>query len=128
MSYENEIILMDDMSARQEVIAALIKWAVEKNYTPYIVADKDRKGVEIPEYLMENEGEIYLNISPPAVKNIEFDDGNISFIAFFKDQKHSIVLPIGSITKILIKETRQSMIFNSIESNWAGDDPGLRVV
>jgi len=102
---------MSMTSSRPYMIRALYEWIVDNRSTPYLLVDAHGKGVSVPLDFVNKEGQIILNISPNAVKNLEVTNEHVSFNAKFGGIPTDIYVPCGSILGIYARENGQGMIF-----------------
>ncbi len=99
-------------SSRPYLIRALHEWICDNGHTPYVVVDVMVEGVEVPESYV-SDGQIVLNISPNAVKELLINNDSIFFNARFGGVPMDIFVPAGAVMAIYAKETGQGMSFGS---------------
>lgn len=58
-----------------------------------------------------SDGQIVLNISPSAVRNLHMDNDAVSFEGRFGGVSHSLFVPAGAILGIYARENGQGMVF-----------------
>ena len=94
------------------LIRAFYDWIVDNRMTPYIVVDAGFDGVEIPhEYVVD--GEIVLNLSSSAVRNLDMGLEYITFDARFAGSSRYILIPVGAVYAIYAKENGEGGVFGS---------------
>lgn len=101
--------------SRPYLVRALNEWLVDNDCTPYLLVDATLQGVIVPEDYITN-GQIILNISPSAVKDLFVDDKGLSFNARFGGVPMAVFVPTVAILAIYAKENGQGMAF--------GGEPG----
>jgi stringent starvation protein B len=98
--------------SRPYLMRALNEWILENDCTPYVLVDAGLPGVQVPEDYVNN-GQIVLNITPSAVKNLYIDDAGLSFNARFGGVPIDLYVPMVAILAIYAKENGQGMVFGS---------------
>lgn len=98
-------------SSRPYMIRATYEWIVDNNCTPYLLVDAHAKGVAVPQEHVNKEGQIILNLSPTAVKDLMMDNTAVSFSARFGGVPRDIYVPCWGVLGIYARENGQGMIF-----------------
>lgn len=98
-------------SSRPYMIRALYQWIVDNNSTPYLLVDAHGTSVSVPQEYVNKEGQIVLNISPGAVKDLLVANDSVSFSARFGGIPTEVFVPCVSILGIYARENGQGMIF-----------------
>lgn len=98
--------------SRPYLVRALNEWILDNNCTPYVLVDATLAGVLVPQEYVNN-GQIVLNISPSAVKDLFIDDAGIAFNARFGGVPMSVFVPVVAILAIYARENGQGMVFGS---------------
>lgn len=102
---------MHQMTTRRPyLIRAFHEWILDNGLTPYISVDAEYEGVEVPHQFVI-EGEIVLNVSPAAVRNLELGQDYILFDARFGGKPMSIVVPNKAVYAIYAQENGEGMAF-----------------
>lgn len=134
-------------TSRPYIVRALYEWILDNECTPYVLVNAMEVGVEVPEQYVKN-GQIVLNISPVAVKDLELGNDAMHFNGRFGGQAMDVFVPINAVMGIYARENGQGMIFDMQEptppappegpdTSGSGDKqggadqrnkPGLRVV
>ena len=91
------------------LIRAIYDWCIDNALTVYISAVVDQKSSVPEEYIQD--GEITLNISPMAVRDLLLDNDIIQFTARFKGNSKQICIPISTVKAIFAKEINQGLFF-----------------
>src|SRR6056297_3317745 len=77
------LIMSSMTSSRPYIIRALYEWIVDNRATPYILVDAYGSGVSVPQNFVNKDGQIVLNVSPTAVKDLHIGNEALSFNARF---------------------------------------------
>lgn len=129
---------MEKMTSNKPyMIRATHEWILDNHCTPYVVLIADYPGVEVPQQFVRD-GQITLNVSPSAVRELELTNEHISFTARFGGVPTYVVGPMGAIMAIFAKENGQGMGFElevptpptepTPPTDIAGKRPSLKVV
>ncbi len=102
---------MKETSTAPYLIRAIFEWCCDNGLTPYIAVKVDEKARVPLEYVKD--GEIVLNISPSATRNLKIGNDILQFSARFVSVSREISVPIASIGGIFAKETGQGLSFQS---------------
>ncbi len=119
-------------SSRPYLARALYQWLVDNDLTPYIVVDAEQPGVEVPRQFVQN-GQIVLNLSPGAVRDLFMENEALGFSARFGGQPMQVMVPSSALVAIYARENGVGMVFGH-EPVLAGDEvekeagPGLTSV
>lgn len=103
-------------SNRPYLLRALYEWINDNNLTPYVLADANTPGVQVPKSAIKD-GKVVLNIAMRAVASLDMSNHGISFMARFSGLSQSIFIPVDSIIAIYAQETGQGMMLPPDESN-----------
>lgn len=95
---------------RPYLLRAIYEWIVDNHLTPYILIDAEHPDVKVPRQYVR-EGQIVLNISMTAVRQLELENEWISFTARFSGTSMRVYAPIAAVLAIYSKENGQGMIF-----------------
>jgi stringent starvation protein B len=99
-------------SSKPYLIRALYEWIVDNDCTPYVLVAVDLPNVQVPEGYGEN-GQLVLNFSPSAVRNLNIGDDAICFEARFAGIARQIYIPIYAVLAIYAQENGQGMFFEA---------------
>lgn len=97
------------LSNKPYLLRAFYQWIVDSGCTPFLVISA-KGNSSIPSEYIEN-GEIILNVSPDAIRDLNINAKRVDFRASFSGKVHSITTPIGSILSIYAHENGQGMFF-----------------
>ncbi|MBH3376211.1 MULTISPECIES: ClpXP protease specificity-enhancing factor [Pseudomonas] len=108
-------------SSRPYLVRALYEWIVDNDCTPHMLVNAEYAKVQVPDGFA-NDGQIVLNISPSAVRNLHMDNDAVSFEGRFSGVTHSLFVPVGAILGIYARENGQGMVFELEQPLLDGDD------
>ncbi|SDX96855.1 ClpXP protease specificity-enhancing factor [Nitrosomonas sp. Nm33] len=92
------------------LIRAIYEWCVDNELTAYISVVIDQN-ISLPkEYT--SDGEITLNISPKATRDLLLGNDVIQFTARFNEMPREVSIPISAIKAIFAKEINQGLFFS----------------
>lgn len=104
---------MSDWSTRPYLIRAIYEWCVDSGLTPYMAVRVDGR-TEVPHALVKG-GEIVLDISSGAVRNLEMGNEMITCSGRFGGVAFDIMVPITAVIGIFAKENGQGLVFQGGE-------------
>lgn len=102
---------MNDTSTKPYLIRAIYEWCNDRGLTPYLavqVGDATRVPLE-----HAKNGEIVLNISHTATRNLVLGNDNILFSARFNGVSREIMVPVASVLGIFARETGHGLYFGA---------------
>lgn len=94
------------------LIRAIWEWCVDNGFTPYIAVKVD-SATRVPMEYVRN-GEIVLNISPDATRNLKVGNELIQFSARFNGVSREVSVPVATVAGIFAKENGQGLAFQSV--------------
>jgi stringent starvation protein B len=113
------------------LIRAINEWILDNDCTPYMIVDATMDDVSVPlEHVKD--GQIVLNISPQAIRNLSISGEYVMFSGRFAGIAHEVYAPIGAVMGIITKENGEGMWFPRDEEDAPdprpdgrspGDDP-----
>ena len=104
---------MADVSTKPYFIRAIYEWCSDCGYTPYLSVRVDEK-TRIPMEYVKN-GEIVLNVSLNATRNLTINNELIQFSARFNGVSREVSIPVDRIQGIFARENGQGAFF-TVES------------
>ena len=107
-------------SSRPYLVRALYEWIVDNDCTPHMLVNSDYPKVQVPQGFA-SDGQIVLNVSPTAVRQLHMDNEAVSFEGRFGGVPHTLYVPISAILGIYARENGQGMVFEQ-EEPLEGDD------
>ncbi len=123
-------------SSKPYLLRALYEWIEDNGCTPHLLVDATTPGVEVPSAYVKD-GQIVLNISSTAVRQLMIDNHSVRFDGRFGGVPTAVAAPIASVLGIYARENGKGMLFERDESGPPeppeGDDapprrPSLKVV
>ncbi len=100
---------MSDLSTRPYLIRAIYEWCVDSGLTPYL-AVRVNEYTEVPRSHVKD-GEIVLNISADAVRNLQLGNEMITCTGRFGGVPFDLMVPVVATIGIFAKETGQGLVF-----------------
>ncbi len=97
-------------SSRPYLVRALYEWIVDNDCTPHLLVNAEYPQVRVPAGYA-NDGQIVLNVSPSAVRNLHMDNEAVSFEGRFGGVAHQLYIPSGAMLAIYARENGQGMVF-----------------
>ena len=105
---------MKETSTKPYLIRAIYDWCADNGLTPYLAARVDEQ-TRVPRAYIK-EGEIVLNLSAGAVRNLHLGNDEITCDGRFGGVSHQIFLPMAAVVGIFAKETGQGLVFHGNDS------------
>ncbi|MEO8157373.1 MAG: ClpXP protease specificity-enhancing factor [Betaproteobacteria bacterium] len=106
-----------EASTTPYLIRAIFEWCCDNGLTPYIAVKVDET-TKVPLEYVKN-GEIVLNVSPDATRNLKIGNDLLQFSARFAGVSREVSVPINTIGGIFAKETGQGLSFQTSTSSTA---------
>jgi len=100
-----------ETSTTPYLIRAIFEWCCDNGLTPYIAVKVDET-TKVPLEYVKN-GEIVLNVSPDATRNLKIGNDLLQFSARFAGVSREISVPINAVGGIFAKETGQGLSFQT---------------
>ncbi|MCM2971025.1 ClpXP protease specificity-enhancing factor [Larsenimonas suaedae] len=97
-------------TSRPYLARALYEWLLDNELTPYMVIDAELPGVTVPRQFVQN-GQIVLNVSPDAVRDLVMENAMIAFNARFGGQPMRVEVPIDALVAVYARENGVGMVF-----------------
>jgi stringent starvation protein B len=94
------------------LIRAIWEWCVDNGFTPYVAVKVD-SSTRVPMEYVRN-GEIVLNISPDASRNLKIGNDLIQFSARFNGVSREVSVPVAAVAGIFAKENGQGLAFQTL--------------
>jgi len=92
------------------LLRALYDWILDNHCTPYLVINALHEKSSVPQDYVKD-GQIVVNISPTAVRDLQLEDDRIQFNGRFAGIPHEIYAPTDAVIAIYAKENGQGMWF-----------------
>lgn len=109
---------MAEISTKPYLIRALHQWCVDSGYTPQLLVAVDGR-TRVPAAYVKD-GQIVMNISAGATRNLMLDNDWIQFSARFGGVSHEISIPVDRVAAIFARENGQGLHFEPVDST---EDP-----
>lgn len=110
-----------EISTKPYLIRAIHEWCADCGYTPYISVQPDAR-TRVPEEFVKN-GEIVLNLSADATRNLTIGNDLIQFSARFGGASRECTVPVAAVTAIFARENGQGMLFPMEPAAGSGETP-----
>jgi stringent starvation protein B len=104
---------MADVSTKPYFIRAIYEWCSDCGHTPYLSVRVDDK-TRVPMEYVKN-GEIVLNVSLNATRNLTINNELIQFSARFNGVSREVNIPVERVQGIFARENGQGAFF-TVES------------
>jgi stringent starvation protein B len=105
-------------SRRPYLLRAMHEWMCDAGFTPHIIVDATRDGIEVPNAYVKD-GKIVLNVSMSATQRLQLLNHAIEFDARFAGVVHHVHVPMAAVLGIYARETGEGMVFNENEPDAA---------
>ncbi|MDP2254082.1 MAG: ClpXP protease specificity-enhancing factor [Thiobacillus sp.] len=113
---------MAEISTKPYLIRALYQWCADAGYTPQLLVSVDNH-TRVPQAFVKD-GQIVMNISAGATRNLKLDNDWIQFSARFGGISHEISIPVDRVAAIFARENGQGLHFEPVTAGESTDDPG----
>ena len=100
---------MAEVSTKPYFIRAIYEWCSDCGYTPYLSVRVDDR-TRIPMEYVKN-GEIVLNVSLNATRNLTINNELIQFSARFNGVSREVSIPVDRVQGIFARENGQGAFF-----------------
>jgi stringent starvation protein B len=111
---------MSDLSTRPYLIRAIYEWCVDSGLTPYLAVRVDEH-TEVPQAFVKD-GEIVLNLSASAVRNLEMGNEWITCNGRFSGTSFDLMVPVAAVIGIFAKENGQGLVFQGSDPQPPSDE------
>src|SRR5262249_26722642 len=92
------------------LIRAMHEWMVDNGFTPHLVVDARRDGVQVPKEHVKD-GKIVLNVSHSATRALQLGNESVTFETRFGGVPRVLEIPVDAVLGIYAREPGQGMIF-----------------
>ena len=100
---------MADVSTKPYFIRAIYEWCSDCGFTPYLSVRVDDR-TRVPMEYVKN-GEIVLNVSVNATRNLTINNELIQFSARFNGVSREVSIPVERVQGIFARENGQGAFF-----------------
>ncbi len=101
-------------STKPYLVRAIHEWCVDNALTPHLLVEVNSK-TKVPMAYVKD-GEIVLNLSYSATKDLQFSNEAIIFSARFAGQPNNLYIPMEAVKGIFARENGQGMFFEPVPS------------
>ncbi|MBI3903543.1 MAG: ClpXP protease specificity-enhancing factor [Nitrosomonadales bacterium] len=102
------------VSTKPYLVRAIYDWCADSGLTAYLAVRVDEQ-TQVPMAYVRD-GEIVLNLSVDAVRNLHISNDEITCGGRFGGVPHAIFVPMAAVIGIFAKETGQGLMFQGQES------------
>ncbi len=96
-------------STKPYLVRAIHEWCMDNNLTPHLLVSVDAK-TRVPMAYVKD-GEIVLNLSYSATKDLHLDNEAVVFSARFGGISQNLYIPMHAVRGIFARENSQGMFF-----------------
>ncbi|MCK4609166.1 MAG: ClpXP protease specificity-enhancing factor [Gammaproteobacteria bacterium] len=107
-------------SSRPYLIRAFYEWIADNGLTPYITVNANFPDVIVPSESI-TDGEIVLNVSHKAVRDLRVGNDSLEFKTRFGHKITHVYSPIAAVVAIFAQENGRGMMFSRDEDEGASD-------
>jgi stringent starvation protein B len=100
---------MADVSTKPYFIRAIYEWCSDCGFTPYLSVKVDERTRVPPEHVKN--GEIVLNVSLNATRNLTINNELVQFSARFNGVSREVAIPVERVQGIFARENGQGAFF-----------------
>lgn len=101
--------MSDLISTKPYMVRAIHEWCVDNNLTPHLLVAVNPQ-TRVPLAFVKD-GEIVLNLSYSATKDLHIDNEAIVFSARFSGASQNLYVPMNAVKGIFARENGQGMFF-----------------
>jgi stringent starvation protein B len=116
---------MPDVSTKPYFIRAIYEWCSDCGFTPYLSVKVD-ENTRVPAEYVKN-GEIVLNVSLNATRNLTINNELVQFSARFNGVSREVSIPVERVQGIFARENGQGAFFTVEAPAAAADGPSPTV-
>lgn len=113
---------MSEQSAKPYLVRAISEWCADNGFTPYLAVKVDAR-TRVPMAYVKK-GEIVLNISASATRNLTIDNDWVQFSARFAGVSQEVSVPMAAVAGIFAKETGYGFAFTTATATATGEESG----
>jgi stringent starvation protein B len=111
---------MAEVSTKPYFIRAIYEWCSDCGFTPYLSVRVDER-TRVPTEYVKN-GEIVLNVSLNATRNLTINNDLVQFSARFNGVSREVTIPVDRVQGIFARENGQGAFF-TVEAKEAVQEP-----
>jgi stringent starvation protein B len=110
------------ISNRPYLLRAFNEWIIDSGCTPILVVDANNPRCKVPLEYAEG-GEIVLNVSPSAVRDLKIGNEVLEFNASFSGVIHIITAPMNAIMGLYAEENGEGIFFDAEQEVEGAETP-----
>jgi len=95
---------------RPYLLKAAYEWVADNDLTPYLLVNANDEAAVVPVEFVQD-GQIVLNVSMGAVRNLLMDQDGVSFEARFSGKPMQVFVPIAAALALYAKENGDGLFF-----------------
>ncbi|MEN8176741.1 MAG: ClpXP protease specificity-enhancing factor, partial [Pseudomonadota bacterium] len=95
---------------RPYLIRAFFDWILDNDLTPHLLINAAHEGTVVPTQFVKD-GQIVMNVSPSAVRDLNLGNEEISFSARFAGAPMAVHVPPDAVLGIYARENGRGMLF-----------------
>ena len=107
-------------SSRPYLIRAIYEWLSDNQLTPHFAVDATQPRVDVPKEHIKD-GQIVLNVSKEAVRDLHIDNTAVTFSARFSGKVCHLYVPVLAVLAVYAAENGRGMVFSDDEPS--DDEP-----
>jgi stringent starvation protein B len=111
---------MPEVSTKPYFIRAIYEWCSDCGFTPYLSVKVDER-TRVPVEYVKN-GEIVLNVSLNATRNLTINNELVQFSARFNGVSREVTIPVDRVQGIFARENGQGAFF-TVEAPTEASEP-----
>ena len=112
--------MSDLISTKPYITRAIHEWCLDNNLTPHLLVAVNAQTL-VPKAFVKN-GEIVLNLSYSATKDLRIDNEAVVFSARFGGNSQNLYVPMDAVKGIFARENGQGMFFEIEQSTNSKND------
>lgn|SRR3990167_2421676 len=104
------------LSNKPYLMRAFYDWIVDNGWTPVIMANAQAHRCQVPPEFIEH-GEVVLNISPTAVRDLKINQEFVQFKASFSGVIYFLSMPVQAVIALYADEDNSQGIFFDLDQD-----------
>ncbi len=108
-------------STKPYLARALWEWCEDNQLTPLLHVLVEGTAAQVPHAFVK-EGQIVLNVSASATRQLSMDNGGIEFTARFNGVAERVTIPWVAVLGLFARETGEGMAFSPDDQDWVEEE------
>ena len=104
------------LSNKPYLMRAFYEWIVDNGWTPVLMANAESHHCQVPQEFIE-QGEIVLNVSPVAVRDLKISQELVQFKASFSGVIYFLSIPVQAVIALYADEDNGQGIFFDLDQD-----------